>query len=469
MRTVPTALALVAALAAPASALAVPTTRLLDAPTAAPQLALEPLGDGPGAFLVGSATPFQRWTTTDAGTTLTPLVLPAGTESVSGDPHVGGVLWATVRTAERTFSVQRSTDGGATWLPQATVDGVDYAGVIGGGSLDRAFVRTDDEGAPGLRRVAGGAATPLAALDGEGLIAAAPSAPTTVYATSGEGRTAKLLRSTDGGATFQERARVRTASLCGGQVQGLDVDASAPGRLLLVACGRVLESTDGGATLRVVRGLPADGTRTSRARRAPDGGIDVLASGARGTVFGRLVGTTLGHRKDGIRSSAWNGTTLLADGPDALWRSTDDGRTWSALSGPLLPLVAGSVDGFATTRDGKLLGSGFGWLARVGAAAWQPVALPRPPHAADIADGGPSLYARSSSAVRTAPTTTAPRGARSPCRPMRASRTGRSRPGAGAWRCSSPPASTGARTAGAAGAAGRSPPRAQARRRAAST
>ncbi len=91
-----------------------------------------------------------------------------------------------------------------------------------------------------------------------GAIAAAPSAPNIVYAGTGEGDNQSqlgvgLLRSSDGGQTWQ---LMPAPQLSGSGVYDIAVDPADPMHVWVGTLERLLESTSGGATWRVVQSVP---------------------------------------------------------------------------------------------------------------------------------------------------------------------------------------------------------------------
>ena len=91
-----------------------------------------------------------------------------------------------------------------------------------------------------------------------GAIAAAPSAPNIVYAGTGEGDNLSqlgvgLLRSSDGGQTWQ---LMPAPELSGSGVYDIAIDPADPMHVWVGTLERLLESTSGGATWRVVQSVP---------------------------------------------------------------------------------------------------------------------------------------------------------------------------------------------------------------------
>ncbi|HTJ26742.1 MAG TPA: hypothetical protein VMA36_11335 [Candidatus Limnocylindria bacterium] len=168
-----------------------------------------------------------------------------------------------------------------------------------------------------------------------GAIAVAPSDANTVYVGSGEADMRSdivhgngMYRSTDGGETW-----TRIGLEDSRQIGRIIVDPSDPKTLLVAALGHayapndtrgVYRSTDGGATW----------TRTLFHDR-DTGAIDLAADPAMHVVYASLWQT---------RRPPWN-TYPPSNGPGTgLYKSTDGGRTWTALRG----------NGFASHDVGKI-------------------------------------------------------------------------------------------------------------------
>ena len=136
-----------------------------------------------------------------------------------------------------------------------------------------------------------------------GAIAAAPGAPHVVYAGTGEGDNQSqlgvgLLRSSDGGQTWQ---LMPAAVLSGTGVYDIEVDPADPLHVWVGTLEKLLESTNGGATWRVVQSVPTWDISIN-----PGNPLEVFAATRAGLI-----------------------------------RSTDGGATWSLVSLP------GSTSGIA--------------------------------------------------------------------------------------------------------------------------
>jgi hypothetical protein len=178
-----------------------------------------------------------------------------------------------------------------------------------------------------------------------------PHADPTVFVGTGEG----LLRSPDGGRTFEQTALAGTA------VRRVEW----PGGALVVACDRgLLVTKDLGRHFEPGKGLPEGPVRAMALSsfffvdpvmfaapasggvfRSSDGGATFVASGLAGEVVGDLV---------------WLGPFLYAAGETGFYRSQDAGASWTRLSAspgrpsrlmfPLAP--AAGLEAFLATDRG---------------------------------------------------------------------------------------------------------------------
>ena len=317
--------------------------------------------------------------------------------------------------------------------------GARYAGAGSGVLLvrdvDGALHRSTNHGASFSPAIA--PAGPLEISD----IAFSPSTPARVYAFDNAYPFTRILRSDDGGATWVPKATLTTAYLFESHVA---VDAANGDRLYAATGDGVLESLDGGATfheLSRAAGAPArsryiavDAVDPARlwsyhpeayerlARRSVDGGVtwtpigDVRLWGASrqrtNTVFGASfsgVGfivsedggitwsTTLsqppsiqyfgpfahGSSPGQVLLAGW-GYDLANARVDAVFVSTDDGRTFAQRASPPIQVftMAASASGTPAIYAGGFALDGGGpqlWRSTDNALSWQPVAnFPHP-------------------------------------------------------------------------------------------
>jgi len=184
--------------------------------------------------------------------------------------------------------------------------------------------------------------TALAAADAMSL-AAAPSAPERLYA-AGHG---VFLRSDDGGATWTAPA----TALAGADIHGFAQSPTDPDRLFALVVGQgLLMSTDGGATWEprspvvpnhAALAVTADGARLlmgsgAGVQESSDGGATWRASGAAMPQGGQILALAL----------APNGDVLFAASTEGLFRRSGRGTAWeqTALTGAVMAVAVSPLD-----------------------------------------------------------------------------------------------------------------------------
>ena len=299
----------------------------------------------PAAHAAGTARTWQP--IPPGGSRVQALAATAGSPVVYAGTAYGGVF--------------RTPDRGATWqAANSGLQGLDVVALAlapGGAPLYAATgsgVFRSEDGATSWQATSfPGAATAMAM---------APGAPSTLYAT---GNTA-IYRSDDGGETWNRVLPVESLPAA------LAVDAGSPRHVYMAFANddRVLISRTGGATWRtvtlptggIVLGLTADPAHPGTAYAATSTAIFVTHDGGGNwaQVPGLPTGTYPGtYRAVGFAAGAPGIQWAAVDkARGRLWRSTDDGATWtwlyagdpvSAIVGdPLRPqraYVASSPDG----------------------------------------------------------------------------------------------------------------------------
>ncbi|MBS1853856.1 MAG: SBBP repeat-containing protein [Acidobacteria bacterium] len=269
--------------------------------------------------LAGSEDAMYR--STDGGATWTAVAGIAGRALAAAiDPTDPSIAWAVGQSASAfyspwTWTIYKSTDGGASWLQSARfvlganppaasrifIDPVNPQRVYaftGSGVL----VRTTDAGASWQPVAVPASQAPSGATSPTGF-AIAPSQPDIAYATTFY---TPLMKSTDGGATWQAAAGIGSAG-----VHAIAVDPRAASTVWLVNAAGVQKSTDGGASFQKVLAAGAGSWQSvavspvnssvvfagdsSNVYATYDGGTTwkIVASGTIGAVFATPAGVWL--------------------------------------------------------------------------------------------------------------------------------------------------------------------------------
>jgi photosystem II stability/assembly factor-like uncharacterized protein len=300
-----------------------------------------------------------HWTAIDAG-------LPdRAVLAVAVDPEDPDRLLAGLRNG----GVYRSADGGAHWMASGT-------GLVNGAAL---AVAVAPGGSPlyagtssGVYRTADGGATwaNVLAIHGVRDVALHPDAPDTVWAVAGG-----LWGSTDGGATWS------FLGLAEHLLQRVWIAPADPGIVFIAGEGRdtaLVRSDDGGATWDVlpgihgVRGLAIDphdpdrlfATREEDLMRSDDGGLTWRLA-----LLGDVPTIAARQLRDVALAPSDTSVVIAADLRFVLG-SDDGGRTWRRLRGPLDALDTVAIDPLdaATVYAG---GAGGVLRTRDGGATWQ--------------------------------------------------------------------------------------------------
>lgn len=274
-----------------------------------------------------------------------PLTPPAASLSdVKASPRQPAVVLAGFEGG-----IYRSTDAGATWsvlrgLGGSRVNHIAFAsnGTAYAATTNRVWKSSDD----GLTWTQLRYGLPTAPNDATTTVAVAPGAPSTVWvgAEPGMDDTPRLIRSSDGGATWTDRSPpANTYQWTGIAIDPHDDDvviASAWG--FAVHAGAVWVTTDGGATWQdrsaglpnsMVRAVVYDGTRL-----LVGGGY-----GAAGIDLGLYASNDLGLTWTPLHDASWpvRSVTALAVDParpqtilaateaGGINRSSDGGATWT--------------------------------------------------------------------------------------------------------------------------------------------
>lgn len=198
-----------------------------------------------------------------------------------------------------------------------------------------------------------------------------PSNPATIFA----GHHGGLLRSTDGGRTWQATA------LTNADAMGLTISPKAPARMYAAGHGIFRRSDDGGATWTApetaIQGADIHGFAQSPAD--PDRLYAlVMGQGMLSSVDGGVTWTPRSNPGQMMAALAVSsdGKTLLMGAGNRVQQSTDDGATWSG-SGSALPSGAQVAALTAVSNDGTAFaGTTNGLYRRTGTdAQWEPTGL----------------------------------------------------------------------------------------------
>ncbi len=182
-----------------------------------------------------------------------------------------------------------------------------------------------------------------------GAIAAAPGAPNVIYAGTGEGDNQSqlgvgLLRSSDGGQTWQ---LMPAAELSGTGVYDIEVDPADPMHVWVGTVRSLLESTNGGATWRVVQNVTSWDISIN-----PDDPLEVFVATVRGLIRSTnggstwslvaLPGSTAASKFERLevchapsRPAVVYAAGVL-DGAGVLWRRATSGGAFSTETAPPL-------------------------------------------------------------------------------------------------------------------------------------
>lgn len=359
------------------------------------------------------------WTSVDGGHTWSPLLSEqlgeedvVDAQAVAVDPRTPSILYAGINRQPlgREFSgeVWRSRDGGASWsrayagafvhhLAVAVNGGQVLAGVTG-----RAVVATNGRGAFfEARRGLRAAGIPAVAAD--------PFRPGRLLAAAtvgGEGEfgAARLLRSTNFGATWTEADLATVVSTGAPAIQSVAFDPRQPDRVYAAGAEVVLRSGNGGASWRATRivGIFDDVAAVSGRAYAVGFVLGPCDIPFCGLVAHPVVAIssdsgaswTLREHEVEAATSSYVGLEAVAVDPrqpQRAWVATgqrvattsDGGATWAARGAP-----PGGVNDLQTSlhEPGLLYAGGLGaddaggiWLSRDGAGSWSNAGKGMPP------------------------------------------------------------------------------------------
>lgn len=182
-----------------------------------------------------------------------------------------------------------------------------------------------------------------------GAIAAAPGSPNIVYAGTGEGDNqsrlgAGLLRSSDGGQTWE---LVPAADLSGTGIYDIEVDPTDALHVWVGTMERLLESTNGGATWRIVQPVPTWDISINPANpqeifAATAAGLIRSTNGGSTWALVSLAGTSAASRFERLEvcHAPSNPAVVYAagvvGGRGALWRRATAGGAFSVQTTPSL-------------------------------------------------------------------------------------------------------------------------------------
>lgn len=295
--------------------------------------------------------------TTDGGDTWRALTVPGGEALDFRDVDAVDARTAYLMSIGNgpASRIYKTTDGGATWTRQfqneeadAFFDAMAFSdaahGVAVSDSVAGQFViLTTSNGGDNWTRVP--ADRLPAALSNEGYFAASGTNVTTfgrthIWAGTGAAARARVLRSTDAGATWQ----IADTPLPAGQSAGIYSIAFRDAMNGVVVGGDYAKETEQSHNIAVTRDGGATWTRVTRADGTPAlGGFRSAVAYVRGT------------------------TTWIAVGPSGTDISHDDGRTWAPVEGP-------GFHAFSLAPSGRV-GFGAGGRGAVGRLSLRMVGL----------------------------------------------------------------------------------------------
>ncbi len=286
---------------------------------------------------------------------------PAGQfSSLLGAPSSPEVIYA----CSSGGAVWRSADGGETW----TYTGAPVVGPVTLDAVDPTASGTlyaaDTSAAAGIYKSTDGATTWALLTDAVQNVAIAASAPQTLYGTQAapSGGPIQVARSTDGGATWTVTGTLPAAYT----PARLTVSPSDPNTLYVLGAPGFLRSSDGGATWGTpfspftsldaplgVFDAPGAALYIAAARPAGETGAPVYRSIDNGTTWtaaGSGLAPTLGSFVVGPSGDLYASATGFGTAPliCQIFQSTDRGATWQQISslpsGGSLAAGAGSPD-----------------------------------------------------------------------------------------------------------------------------
>jgi photosystem II stability/assembly factor-like uncharacterized protein len=275
----------------------------------------------------------------------------------------------------RDGNVLRTSDGGATFGRGTAIPGTPASAAGGQGTPADAIFTTPDAGVVFLNggnaafktTDAGASWTPVPAVDPGSVTRMDAVSPTAFYAFGPD----TLLRSTDGGVSWQKRAGTAGSGITG---IGCSTDDIC---LLSTGTGdKLLRTEDGGATTTPVTAstapIYAAGFATAtRAVALGAGGATVISDDS-GKNYAPVGGDIAGSFQFGLRLGPSPEIALALGARGQLARTTDNGATWRAIN------VATSADmqdtSFTTADNGYALDQRGGLFRTAnGGASWQPI------------------------------------------------------------------------------------------------
>ncbi len=348
--------------------------------------------------LVYATSWLQTWRSSDGGDHWTTLPV----RGLTIDPQDTQVLYASghrmplsVPLAETQDAVVKSTDGGRTWAPSG-LPGLLLTGLeVNPGDPRVLFATTyhlSGQGPEVLYRSTDGGASwrPTSLENGNvGNVVLDPRDPDTVYAQiwpEEDDRYSRILKSTDGGNTWQ--LLFRPADMRAYEPHLLALDPTQPGTLYVGSDAGVLESTDAGATWRIISpGIPTpevtsitvDPRNPGSAYAGLDHGGGVL-KGAHGRWHPVNQGLTNTSVQD-VAADPHHLGVLYAATDGGLFKTTNDGDGWQRVlrkgHGMMAVVVAPSAPAtvYAVSSGGFFVGGAAGgnglWKSPDRGAHWR--------------------------------------------------------------------------------------------------